>query len=543
MSKHMASKKPPAQKKYDPPTLPEDMAAIGLTRDTALPVVDPITGEEMPIGDKKELSKLADENYEKYGKTLLFAQKFRHWIGVGIREAANLSTPKKTKAAEEKRKKALREVIEEARDRLKKLPFLSQFVENQRQEGLRQLGITANEHINEVVHQFFPGQEGLLRQTNEVEVCNDAAELALMAVDPSWSPRVRFEARQKLQFMEMYGYKAANTRARQENARALSTMIRFLNEEVIDLPEGAKKGDALSRYLHSYHYGAKRDHEAKRDKTEINDSPNIAKGARNARVTSLGMRRTIVSDIDGTERAIEFHAGLREKTDLSRVLKDLRYAGERDPDTDINGIQMIFNSENDWIDYWRMFTQKISNRVMEHLEIQLADVEDEKKRSEIEGRIAKIKSGDTRDVIMVEKQKGSLDGSKKFEGYSDASSRELKCYKFKLRVINSLEIEHLYEFQIFLPDGYSDYLYRDGVNWEEYQVNRFFKAGLAHAHRPEQIYEGVDYEAAQANATRHARNKLWGSGRAQANNKNGGRKDAKKRETQKKKAANGGGGW
>lgn len=100
-----------------------------------------------------------------------------------------------------------------------------------------------------------------------------------------------------------------------------------------------------------------------------------------------------------------------------------------------------------------------------------------------------------------------MDGSK-FNGSSQSSSSELKVYKFKLELTKADGRQHHYEFQIFLPDGYADYLYRKGVSWEEYNVDRFFSEGVDELLFPSHIYP-IDRQKLLEKDLKQAHQRAW----------------------------------
>lgn len=383
---------------------------------------------------------------------------------------------------------------------LNSTPFLRRYNEEDRESGMRKHGLEANAYMQKLIVYYFPGEESA--QTHpKVETCNDAADLVLMACDDNAESKVKFDAARKLLLMKYIGEIRDYSQKDEDHDRALQYMHSLFDEQVVELPEGAKIGATTTKYLVSRH----EEGTYRTIGTEILDEkPDESTLDELTKVTPLEWYKTTVANKAGERRGIYYAISFRNKGDESRLIKALRYnakVGERDVDR--NGIRQLFTEAEDWIDFRPGLFEHIKSEVWEGLQERL---ETETDITEQEDILATLNDLDR--CIEVTEPKNSLNGEG-FNGSAPSSSEKLKVDKFKMRVTRADGRQHRYEYQAFLPDGFADEKYRKGVSWEEYNTNRFFEAGVDQLFFPEHIYSGINRKKAWAEALQRAHEKLW----------------------------------
>jgi|GEM_PF-2102034 len=363
------------------------------------------------------------------------------------------------------------------------VPFLQDYRKDRKEAGLRETGVMANEHIKEVIDMHFSDVEQV-KLNNEVEMCNDAAQLLLMAHDDSLAPKVKFEAARKLLLMKFLGEINHYSEAEEDHEEALEYILNFMSERIYSLPKGLPKGTTFKRAVHSGHDSDTlatlttkilTDEEAGKMEEYMLDDARV-------KLTALQARRTVVQDHDGKEREIYFTIDPRDKTANSRLIKTLRYnahIGERDVDR--NGLQLVFESRQEWNLFFDKFQTELEGQIRTNL---IAEREEAPKERLpiIESRLRNLSGS-----IIIHDVKDSMSGNG-FSGNSEASSEDLQVLKFKMTVTRADGMQHSYEFQIFLLDGYLDTKHRQGVKWADYNAKRFFEEGLDELFFPSHIY-------------------------------------------------------
>ncbi len=488
---------PPPETESEKPTTSVEFkqsvhAILGNGLNTPLPILDPETGDLMKIVDKKKREQFKDNYYKEYGMMSEIASMIQYFTGMSLHELEEVATSKPANLPEiiaQTRKRILDFLSgnSEGKNPDSKYCFLRKYIPEERDRGLREMGRKADEYINDIISKFFPGYEHDLSLKNEVSPCRDAATLLFMIFDRTMDIRVRYEARRKLILMKMLGEIKDYGEDGLDHENALNYMIGFLNKRMIKLNQGEKTGIAFERFLISVHSTRTDKKKTEPDNetidAEIRSKP-IKKRKKDLpeedaiqRITPISMRRAIVSDFDGNEREIFFYTIPREKNKFSRLTKTLRLnrkVGEKEDDR--NGIRMVFEKKQDWVDFFERLKQNLKEDTMS---VEIKDVKD------------------------------NSDGLNGFEGVSESSNPDLKVLKFKLEITKMDESMQRFEFQIFLPDGFADYHYRRGVSWAEYQVNRFYDRQLDELLFPSQIFPELDREDTRKEATRRAFDQIW----------------------------------
>lgn len=384
---------------------------------------------------------------------------------------------------------------------LKGLPFLEKYKDPDKEGGLRALSRQADDYIRSLISDYFPGEDDV-QMADEVATCSDVESLVLMAFHDGLDSKIKFEAARKLHLMKLFGEIGNHSKKMVDHDKALKYMTDFFTKRINKLPEGARSGQSYDRYLVSTHGGE----ELETTKYEILDTrPDSTTLDSNVRVTPMRCRRTVVKDKNGKERVIFFRKHPRDKDEEARLTKLLRYNADiGEKDTDRNGIRLVFDSMEDWDDFFRMMKEELKNEIEEELN-EMKKVETDPDRLEtIESRLNTLD-----DSIDIGEGKGSLNGAEPFNGSAECSSTKMKIYKFPMKLTRADGRMHHYEFQVLTPDGYADYLYRKGVSWEEYNVNRFFHKNVDELVFPKRIYPNIDRPKLRKKVLKLARQKLW----------------------------------
>lgn len=444
-----------------------------------------------------------DEYIEKHGEkgreiVRQTRQSFIELIGFKPEELSYIA-PEGTFPTSESYETARNQIHERIID---KLDFLKNYAEEKREAGLRRMGTEANNYLDRLIAYYFPGEEAI-EMNSEVEICNDAASLTLLAHNDQVDAKVKFEAARKLLLMKFIGEIRNYSRQDEDDDEALHYMMGLFNERILELGEGEKIGSTTPRYLVSHH-----DPDTFETLKAIfkNEKPTTSETKGLTQVTKLPSRKTIVMGKNGKEREIFFSIDPREKGDESRLTKTLRYGcqiGEKDVDR--NGLRLVFEKREDWDDFFRMFKEEVKSEVREGLCEQLENGTDNSDLEEIQARLNDLDSN-----IEITEEKDSLDGNG-FDGNASSSSKDFKICKFKMRVTRADGRQHQYEFQVFLPDGFADAKYRKGVGWEEYHADRFFREEVDKLLFPESIYPELDREEAYKKVMQRAHEKVWDS--------------------------------
>ena len=316
-------------RQFDKVKLPTTYALLGNADNTPLPIVNPCTGEINPIYHTKAFTQFLEEHPEQEGVIMRsILKRIKDLTGIGrIRDLSRIA---------ELNGEHLEIMIRNTRAKiLSRVGFLDKYVDSRKDGGLRQMGRISNEFINDLVNKFFPDSKYELSLKNEVENCNDAARLLFMTLNTTLDPRVRYEARRKLILIELLGKIVDYTDAERSHEDALSDMMILINEQMVSVPEGGKKGATEEKFLVSRHTTQKR----KTTQAFIEAKP-PKKERTTQRVTPMGIRRGRVLTNEKEERQIFFHYSQREKRTSARLLKAIRYndpIGERESDR--NGIR------------------------------------------------------------------------------------------------------------------------------------------------------------------------------------------------------------
>lgn len=314
-------------------------------------------------------------------------------------------------------------------------------------------GKKANSVITHIEREILTDPFVTFEMSNEVTSANTPTELLLIAYDSAYPEKARFEAIRKLALMRL---DLGNERKRVDNkpSEQFSRFLNFLDEYVWS--KGRKISETTTKYILSTHdmenYGCI-------DVSVLDARP--SKLQANQRITPMSRRAFTTLRLDGKPgQDIEVYTPMREKDDISQILKDIRKSTENPNEAfdDEVGAMIIVDKSRDL----ELFDQRLTQAAT-----------------------------DAGSLVMNEDMSNSIDNGHYTDG-NPGSSPLLKALKSPVRVHGTrAEI-----MALLLPD-YIDYLYRDDVAHDEYEVNRFFESGSAELLFPGRLFKYIPGESQQ----------------------------------------------
>jgi len=359
-----------------------------------------------------------------------------------------------------------------------------------REEGLLEVSKKANaaierplrEHVPEIMHEVLP--------PIEVACIDDPAILLLRSFDQDGSSiPARYAARTKLEFMHLFGGLKDESNTPYELPALdqvliddpeyssvletpMSRLVSFLERNIF-VTDGEKCGTTFSRFLVSHH--RKRSFQTTRAHFTDEIPP---EGSRQI-ITPIKLRKAIIRDDreeDGRDsgkkkkpnREIYFYVTSREKDEIDAMHKSIRRNTDPNtPHTDTNGVRFVFANKEDMDDFFELsFEKKIKQEIESDLESMLETETDPENRKAIQRRIDEIDL-----ACLTLNKKDTLQGGT-FEGNSPGSSSNLRILKYEYLVQWADESLDEYEFQIFLPADYAEYLYSQSESHAVYRHER-----------------------------------------------------------------------
>ncbi len=320
---------------------------------------------------------------------------------------------------------------------------------------------------------------------NSVSSAGGIRDLIQISLDKKRGEEERFEALRQIKLI----IDLANTKLKRVQSNEIDALSRFnaiLRGLYVD-QEGGEEVGTETNHLISYHdeNGKTLTAELSDDAIRKSDEVEPPEGIEFMRVNKIEMHYAKVkswkSDI---EKIAKFHEGNRRKDIWADLMKQYaRNIDHTEPHKDENGLKFIFGSKEEIIDTFSTLFDIIDRTVLEKIDekiklktIQLqkkgdCEILDENERGKLEKEIETLEDRKKmKHFVRVEEEKDSLNGG--FESGRKAGSSDLKIYKFKLYTTRADGNERIYEIQCYLPDGYADTLYRDGVKTEDYQRKR-----------------------------------------------------------------------
>jgi len=307
---------------------------------------------------------------------------------------------------------------------------------------------TADDVVNSLRSKVLFPYASHIEMTNEIETTTDPVDLLLIIFNDRFHKKARFEAKRKLQLMNLAGSIDHRERETQIEAK-FSQFLDFLNNYVWS--PSLKIGDLKISYLHSRH---------DTDDFKCADVRIISEEDAESLVLEKGDKLTLIkrrSFLDnGTE--IPIYVSIRKKPPAAKVLKLLR-KNEKNPSTAVDdelGLMAVLNTIGD------------VKRFMKHLT-----------QSAVEAN-SFMTLEDISDTLTVGQYTSRATGS----------SNKTPMFKFFAR-LGGMRVE----FIIHTNRSYLNYIYQRDVAHDEYEVKRIFDSGVAEFLFPNDIYhlnmEGV----------------------------------------------------
>ncbi|TKB09444.1 hypothetical protein [Desulforhopalus sp. IMCC35007] len=308
---------------------------------------------------------------------------------------------------------------------------------------VHQYARTADAVINSLKVKILKPYASHIATTNEIEVTNDPVSLLLIMFDNHYSKKARFEARRKLVLMNLAG---SIDQRETETAieEKFSNFLSFLNKYVWS--RSLKIGELDVIYLYSKHstedYGCK---------SVIPISPATAKTIKLEKDSKLTLikRRRFYSG----HREIPIYVSIRKKPPEAKVLKLLR-KNEKNPSVAVDdelGLMAVLDSVAD------------IKTFQDHL----------------------TRSASKADSFMVlEDISDTLTGKTPYKASSTGSSSKTEMMKFFAR-LGGMRVE----FIIHTNQSWLNYMYKNDVAHDEYEVKRVFDSGVMELLFPDDIYQ------------------------------------------------------
>lgn len=301
---------------------------------------------------------------------------------------------------------------------------------------------TADAVVNSLRNKIFKPYASHIATTNEIEVTNDPIELLLIIFDDRYHKKARFEARRKLQLMNL----AASIHQREnetEIEEKFSSFLSFLNDYVWS--SKLKIGEHDPVYLLSQH---------DREDFRCLDVQIIERKDAAGLTLQAGMKLTLLKrrsfEVDGKEYPI--YVSIRKKPPEAKVLKLLR-KNEKNPAAAVDdelGLMAVLNSVADIKIFQNHLTRSASK---------------------------------ANSFMVLEDISDTLSGSEKYASTNTGSSSKTPMLKFFAR-LGGMRVE----FIIHTNRTWLNYMYQRDVAHDEYEVRRIFDSGVAELLFPDDIF-------------------------------------------------------
>lgn len=306
---------------------------------------------------------------------------------------------------------------------------------------LKEYARTADEVINSLRSKVLAPYASHIEMTNEIETMTDPVDLLLTIFNDRFHKKARFEAKRKLQLINLAG--SIDQRERETGIEVkFARFLDFLNEYVWS--PSLKIGDLEISYLLSRHdvedfkcidVRIIRENEA--------GSISIAPGEK---LTLIKRRR-----FRDHEAETPIYVSIRKKPPAAKVLKLLR-KNQKNPAAAVDdelGLMAVLNSVGD------------VKRFMKHL------------------TQSAVKAGS---FMTLEDISDTLTGGQ-YSGTATGSSKKTPMLKFFAR-LGGMRVE----FIIHTNRSYLNYVYQRDVSHDEYEIKRIFDTGVAEFLFPTDIY-------------------------------------------------------
>ena len=306
---------------------------------------------------------------------------------------------------------------------------------------LKDYARTADNVINFLRFKVLQSYASHIEMTNEIETTTDPVDLLLIIFNERFHKKARFEAKRKLQLMNLAGSIDQRERETQVEAK-FSRFLDFLNDYVWS--PSLKIGDLEISYLHSRH---------DQEDFTCTDVKIIAEEEAKSLVLESGEKLTLIKrrGFSDNEVEIPIYVSIRKKPPSAQVLKLLR-KNQQDPAVAVDdelGLMAVLNSIGD------------VKRFMKHL------------------TQSAVRAGS---FMTLEDISDTLTGGS-YTSTTTGSSTKTPMLKFFAR-LGGMRVE----FIIHTNKSYLNYIYQRDVSHEEYEIKRIFDTGVAEFLFPKDIY-------------------------------------------------------
>jgi len=306
---------------------------------------------------------------------------------------------------------------------------------------LKDYARTADNVINFLRFKVLQSYASHIEMTNEIETTTDPVDLLLIIFNERFHKKARFEAKRKLQLMNLAGSIDQRERETQVEAK-FSRFLDFLNDYVWS--PSLKIGDLEISYLHSRH---------DQEDFTCTDVKIIAEEEAKSLVLEPGEKLTLIKrrGFSDNEVEIPIYVSIRKKPPSAQVLKLLR-KNQQDPAVAVDdelGLMAVLNSIGD------------VKRFMKHL------------------TQSAVRAGS---FMTLEDISDTLTGGS-YTSITTGSSTKTPMLKFFAR-LGGMRVE----FIIHTNKSYLNYIYQRDVSHEEYEIKRIFDTGVAEFLFPKDIY-------------------------------------------------------
>lgn len=302
---------------------------------------------------------------------------------------------------------------------------------------------TADAVVNSLKNKIFKPYTSHIATTNEIEVANDPIQLLLIIFDDRYHKKARFEARRKLQLMNL----AASIHQREGETEIevkFSNFLKFLNDFVWSRKQKIGEHDIV--YLLSEHN--EDDFSCKSVKVIDRAKAASIKTSKGTKLTLLKRRKFQVG-----EREYPIYVSIRKKPPEAKVLKLLR-KNEKNPAIAVDdelGLMAVLDTVSDVKIFQNHLTRSASR----------AD-----------------------SFMVLEDISDTLTGTGEYSSTATGSSKKTPMLKFFAR-LGGMRVE----FIIHTNRSWLNYMYQQDVAHDEYEVRRIFDSGVADLLFPAEIFQ------------------------------------------------------
>lgn len=300
---------------------------------------------------------------------------------------------------------------------------------------------TADDVINSLRSKVLAPYASHIEMTNEIETTTDPVDLLLIVFNERYHKKARFEAKRKLQLMNLAG--SIDQRERETAIEyKFSEFLNFLNDYVWS--PSLKIGDLKISYLLSIHDS---------ENFKCTDVKVINEQEAVSYILMPGEKMTLIKRRSFSTQGMEIpvYVTIRKKPPAAKVLKLLR-KNQKNPATAVDdelGLMAVLNSIGDVKRFMKHLTQSAlkANSFMT-----LEDISD------------------------------TLTGGG-YKSSATGSSKKTPMLKFFAR-LGGMRVELI----IHTNRSYLNYIYQRDVSHEEYEIKRIFDTGVAEFLFPKDIY-------------------------------------------------------